>query len=118
MEKGSDKCGEFCRRKGNSMKILGISLGHDTNFTLLEDGEIIEVREAERFHRKKRYKLQCDNLEDTSVNAGFQYINSRELRSYLIRIRDDWGADYRFIAVQNQYLLDPLTLAFVPRGSV
>ena len=84
------------------MKILGISLGHDTNFTLLEDGEIVEVREAERFYRKKRYKLQCDNLEDVPVDAGFQYINSKELREFLIKIREDWGDNYDLIAVQNQ----------------
>ena len=84
------------------MKILGISLGHDTNFTLLEDGEIKEVREAERFYRKKRYKLQCDNLDDIPINAGFQYINSKELRSYLIKLGEEWGTDYDLVAVQNQ----------------
>ena len=84
------------------MKILGISLGHDTNFSLLEDGKVLEVREAERFYRKKRYKLQCDNLDDIPVNSGFQYINSKELREYLGKIKDDWGSRYDFIAVQNQ----------------
>ena len=35
------------------MKILGISLGHDTNFSLIQDGEVIQVYEAERFYRQK-----------------------------------------------------------------
>ena len=41
------------------MKILGISLGHDSNFTLLEDGIVKEVFEAERYFRSKRYKLEA-----------------------------------------------------------
>ena len=88
------------------MKILGISLGHDTNFTLLEDGEIKEVREAERFYRQKRYKLQCENLKDVSIPSGFQYINSQELREYLSNLSKDWGLNFDAVAVQNQQRTD------------
>ena len=41
------------------MKILGISLGHDSNFTLLQDGIVKEVFEAERYFRSKRYKPEA-----------------------------------------------------------
>jgi len=45
------------------MKILGISLGHDSNFALIEDGKVMGVMEAERYFRQKRYKLSAEHLE-------------------------------------------------------
>ena len=84
------------------MKILGISLGHDTNFCLVEDGEVIAVMEAERFFRKKHYKLQATHIRKGKHPSGFQYIDIEELKLFLNRIKEEWGDTYDYIAVQNQ----------------
>lgn len=84
------------------MKVLGISLGHDTNFCLLEDGKITEVIEAERFFRQKRYKLHCISNSDEPHASGFQYTKLSELKLFLKNIIEKWGAEYDYIAVQNQ----------------
>ena len=88
------------------MKVLGISLGHDTNFCLVEDGEVKAVSEAERFFRQKRYKLHCLTLEEKDVDSGFQYTNVKELKQYLKRLGDEWGYEYDCIGVQNQLRQD------------
>jgi carbamoyltransferase len=83
------------------MKILGISLGHDTNFSLIQDGTVIEVCEVERFYRQKRYKLHA--FEDKSeIISGFQIVKIEDLLETLLHIKNSWGGTYDFIAVQNQ----------------
>jgi carbamoyltransferase len=84
------------------MRILGISLGHDTNFCLLQDGKIIEVIEAERFFRQKRYKLHCLSLDEQPFPSGFQYTKLSDLKLFLKKIILKWGGEYDYIAVQNQ----------------
>jgi len=84
------------------MKILGISLGHDTNFCLAEDGQIIEVIEAERFFRQKHYKLHATDLSEGDKLSGFQYVNINELKTFLNKIKNKWGSEYDYVAVQNQ----------------
>lgn len=84
------------------MKILGISLGHDTNFSLIEDGLVKSVSEAERFYRQKRYKLHCESLEEVDFDSGFQKVNTRQLKDYLKAIGEKWGFTYEGVAVQNQ----------------
>ena len=84
------------------MKILGISLGHDTNFCIVEDGKVLEVIEAERFFRQKRYKISCFSLDERDINSGFQHVNVKDLRATLQRIIKKWGKSFDFIAVQNQ----------------
>jgi carbamoyltransferase len=84
------------------MKILGISLGHDTNFSLIDGGMVKSVSEAERFYRQKRYKLHCGTLDETDVESGFQKVNTKELKEYLTNIGNSWGFKYDGVAVQNQ----------------
>ena len=84
------------------MKILGISLGHDTNFCLVEDGKVIEVIEAERFFRQKRYKLHCISMEESAQPSGFKHTKISELKLFLKNIILKWGSQYDYIAVQNQ----------------
>tara|TARA_Y100000034_G_scaffold127174_1_gene179588 strand:+ start:1028 stop:2716 length:1689 start_codon:yes stop_codon:yes gene_type:complete len=84
------------------MKILGISLGHDTNFCLVENGNVVEVIEAERFFRQKRYKLHCVSMEESPQASGFQYTKISELKLFLKNIISKWGSKYDYVAVQNQ----------------
>ena len=84
------------------MNVLGISLGHDTNFALVEDGRLVAAVEAERFFRQKRYKLHCLTLETGKRPSGFQYVDVAELERFLKGIGRDWGLDYDHVAVQNQ----------------
>ena len=83
------------------MKILGISLGHDSNFSLIQDGEVIQVYEAERFYRQKRYKLHAFS-GDKEIISSFQIVKIEDLISTLVYLRNLWGHNYDFIAVQNQ----------------
>ena len=82
------------------MKILGISLGHDSNFTLLQDGIVKEVFEAERYFRSKRYKLEA--LKKMKKISGFQEVNNLDLIEILNYIKNNWGSQYNGIALQNQ----------------
>ncbi len=84
------------------MKILGLSLGHDTNFSLIADGKVVAIMEAERYFRQKRYKLHCIALQEGKQRSGFQYTDIKELESFLDRIAEKWGKNYDYIAVQNQ----------------
>lgn len=84
------------------MKVLGISLGHDTNFALVENGRLEAVIEAERFFRQKRYKLHCLTLELGKHPSGFQYVDVAETETFLRDIGERWGLTYDRIAVQNQ----------------
>ena len=67
------------------MKILGISLGHDSNFTLLEDGIVKEVFEAERYFRSKRYKLEAlkKNEKKISTFQKVSYLDLIEILNYI-----------------------------------
>lgn len=84
------------------MTVLGISLGHDTNFALVEDGRLVAAVEAERFFRQKRYKLHCLDLEPGKRPSGFQYVDVAELEQFLIDLGERWGKGFARIAVQNQ----------------
>jgi carbamoyltransferase len=83
------------------MKILGISLGHDSNFSLIDNGEIISVYEAERYYRQKRYKLQALNPGEEKI-SGYQIVKYSDLVETLTYLKNNWGSDFDFIAVQNQ----------------
>ena len=83
------------------MKILGISLGHDSNFSLVDNGEIISVYEAERYYRQKRYKLQALNPGEEKI-SGYQIVKYSDLVETLTYLKNQWGSDFDFIAVQNQ----------------
>ena len=83
------------------MKILGISLGHDSNFSLVDKGEIISVYEAERYYRQKRYKLQALNPGEEKI-SGYQIVKYSDLVETLTYLKNQWGSDFDFIAVQNQ----------------
>ncbi|MES2308263.1 MAG: carbamoyltransferase C-terminal domain-containing protein [Verrucomicrobiota bacterium] len=88
------------------MKILGISLGHDSNMALIEDGKIKAIWEAERYFRQKRYKLSAKRLESGKYADGFQYSDVEELLFMLRRVKSQWGDSFDVIAVQNQGRLD------------
>ena len=84
------------------MRILGITLGHDTSFSLVVDGSVAGVVEAERYFRRKRYKLHCVTLEEGKHPGGYQYLDINELRMFLELIGKSWGKDFDAIGVQNQ----------------
>ena len=84
------------------MNVLGISLGHDTNFALVEDRKLVAAVEAERFFRQKRYKLHCLSLEPGRKPSGFQYVAVEELERFLADLKNRWGHSFDHVAVQNQ----------------
>lgn len=84
------------------MRILGVTLGHDTSFALVVDGSLEGVLEAERYFRQKRYKLHCISMEPGKHPSGYQYYDVDELRQFLAVIKNTWGSDYDAVAVQNQ----------------
>lgn len=84
------------------MKILGISLGHDSNLALIEDGKIKAVMEAERFFRQKRYKLSAEHLEPGKFPSTYQYTDVEDLKLFLDRVKKEWGSAFDHVAVQNQ----------------
>ncbi|MBX4199194.1 hypothetical protein KW800_02925 [Candidatus Parcubacteria bacterium] len=84
------------------MKILGISLGHDSNFALVEDGKIVAMMEAERFFRQKRYKLSAERLEAGKFISTYQYVDIEDLKRFLDMVKGEWGKDFDAVAVQNQ----------------
>ena len=84
------------------MKILGISLGHDSNFSLVENGELKAVMEAERYFRQKRYKLSAQHLEAAKFLSTFQYTDIEDLKLFLNFAREKWGRNFDAVAVQNQ----------------
>lgn len=88
------------------MKILGISLGHDSNFALIEEGKIKAIWEAERYFRQKRYKLSAKQLEPGKYPDGFQYSDVEELLFMLRRVKAQWGDSFDVVAVQNQGRLE------------
>lgn len=88
------------------MKILGISLGHDSNFALIEDGKITSVMEAERYFRQKRYKLSAIHLEPGPHESTYQYTDIKDLILFLEEVSKAWGKHFDAIALQNQGRLD------------
>ena len=84
------------------MKILGISLGHDSNFALVEDGKLVGMMEAERYFRQKRYKLSAEHLEAGRFPSTYQYTDVEDLKLFLNLVKKAWGAEFDAIAVQNQ----------------
>lgn len=52
------------------MKISDVSLGHDSNFTFLNDGKIVGIIEAERYFRVKHYKLHSITLQSGKRASG------------------------------------------------
>jgi carbamoyltransferase len=84
------------------MKTLGISLGHDSNLALVEDGRIVAVMEAERYFRQKRYKLSAEHLEQGKFKSTFQYTDIEDLKLFLNLVKKEWGQNFDAVAVQNQ----------------
>ncbi len=84
------------------MRILGISLGHDSNFTLVENGELLGMMEAERYFRQKRYKLSAETLEAGRHGSTYQNTDIEDLKLFLNVIKKEWGESYDCIALQNQ----------------
>jgi carbamoyltransferase len=84
------------------MRVLGISLGHDSNLALVEGGRLRASLEAERRFRQKRYKLDCASLEPGRRESGYQYVDVAELEEVLSGVAGDWGPEYDAVAVQNQ----------------
>lgn len=84
------------------MKILGISLGHDSNFSLVEEGRITAIMEAERYFRQKRYKLSTEHLEEGKFPSTYQYTDIKDLKLFLEQVKKEWGAEFDAVAVQNQ----------------
>ncbi len=84
------------------MKILGISLGHDSNFSLVVDGRLTHIMEAERYFRQKRYKLSAEHLEAGKFPSTYQYTDIEDLKLFLSVIKKEWGSSFDTVAVQNQ----------------
>ena len=84
------------------MKILGISLGHDSNFALVEDGKITAMMEAERLFRQKRYKLSAQTLAPGKYKSTYQYVDIEDLNRFLDIVRKEWGSAFDAVSVQNQ----------------
>lgn len=84
------------------MKILGISLGHDSNFSLVVDGKLVAAMEAERYFRQKRYKLSAQHLEAGKFPSTYQYTDIADLKLFLNEVKKEWGLEYDALAVQNQ----------------
>ncbi len=84
------------------MKILGISLGHDSNFSLVESGKLVAVVEAERYFRQKRYKLSAEHLEQGRFPSTYQYTDIEDLKLFLRQVKKEWGSSFDALAVQNQ----------------
>lgn len=84
------------------MRVLGITLGHDASFALVEGDRLVGLVQAERWFRQKHYKLHCLSLEPGKHPSGFQYVDIAELELFLARIAELWGTDYDAVAVQNQ----------------
>ncbi|MCW5877208.1 MAG: hypothetical protein KIS85_10095 [Anaerolineales bacterium] len=88
------------------MKILGITLGHDSSLALIEDGEIKGMLEAERYFRQKRYKLSAERLESGPHPSGYQMVDLADLLLILDMVKEEWGGQYDAVAVQNQGRVD------------
>lgn len=84
------------------MKILGVTLGHDSSFALINDGKVIEIMEAERYFRQKRYKLSAMYLEQGKHMSGYQYVDIADLELFISKAAVKWGVRYDALAVQNQ----------------
>mgnify|MGYP001352000005 CR=1 FL=1 len=88
------------------MRVLGLSLGHDTNFSIVENGEVISVHEVERYFRQKRYKLHSIYDDNEIHKSGFQYVKRDDLIDQLNLIKSNFGVKFDAIALQNQGNID------------
>jgi predicted NodU family carbamoyl transferase len=84
------------------LKVLGIHLGHHTAFSIINDGKVESVFEAERFYRQKGYKHHSLTLKPKKVKSGYQYTHIDELRGSLCFCLSQWGLNYDYIAVECQ----------------
>ncbi|HAL47868.1 MAG: hypothetical protein FI707_14325 [SAR202 cluster bacterium] len=84
------------------VNVLGVSLGHDSSFAVVENGRLREIMEAERYFRQKRYKLHCLTLAPGKHRSGFQFVDIEDLRLFLTFVARDWGLRFDAVAVQNQ----------------
>jgi predicted NodU family carbamoyl transferase len=84
------------------VNVLGITLGHDTSFALVADGRVVGVMEAERWFRRKRYKLHALNRRAGKQPSGYQHVDLEELRLFLGFVAKAWGTAHDALAVQNQ----------------
>ena len=84
------------------MRILGISLGHDSNLSLIENGRVSAVMEAERYFRQKRYKLSAEHLRVGKFPSTYQYTDVEDLKLFLSMVKKEWGESFDAVAVQNQ----------------
>ncbi|KKM92492.1 hypothetical protein LCGC14_1217980, partial [marine sediment metagenome] len=95
------------------MRILGIHLGHDSNLCLVEDGRVLSVFEAERYYKRKGYKLHIHTLESKRFIASYQYVNVDDFRESLEICISKLGKSFDLIAVscaQDKNQLDNLKI--------
>jgi len=59
------------------MGILGVSLRHGNSLTLVLDGWVANIVEAERYFWQKRCKLHCTHLLPGRYCSGYQYDSAR-----------------------------------------
>ena len=82
--------------------MLGVTLGHDTSFALVEDDRLLRDAQAERWFRQKHYKLHCESLEPGKHPSGFQDVSIEDLEHFLSLVAAEWGTSFDAVAVQNQ----------------
>lgn len=85
------------------MRILGISLASDTNFSLVVDGKVISTIEPGRYFRQKDYQLSCLNMNPGKHLAYYQYVDVAELEFFLSMVGKEWGTNFDYLAVQNHF---------------
>ncbi len=88
--------------KNYRMKILGIHLGHNSSFSLIEDGIVKSVFETERFFRIKGHKVHATSLKSKWYKASYQYVHIDQLKEVIRYCISLWGSDYDYIGVENQ----------------
>ena len=84
------------------MRVLGVTLGHDASFALVEDDLLIGMLQAERWFRQKHYKLHCLTLEPGKHLSGYQEVSVDDLELFLSQVAREWGTEFDAVAVQNQ----------------
>jgi carbamoyltransferase len=84
------------------VKVLGITLGHDASFSLVEDHRLAGMLQAERWFRQKHYKLHCLTREPGRHVSGYQLVSLDDLDVFLGLVAAEWGTSFDAVAVQNQ----------------
>ena len=90
------------------MKVLGIHLGHNSHFCVVENGKVKNVFETERYYRIKAHKVSARLLESKTYIQTFQYIHIDELKETLKYFLDECGYQYDCVALENQKRNDEL----------